>query len=104
MSSTASSVDLRQGREWSPEFDEGPHRRARIGYVLVANADLSEADFFAMRPPRLRVHFTRVPMPREGGVVSLASMERDLAAAPASMMPGRDDLDVISYLKKTSLG
>ena len=97
MSNTAVSVDLRREERWSPEFDEGPHRRAQIGYVLVANADLSEADFFAMKPPGVGVHFTRVPMPREVGVATLAAMERDLAGAAASMMPGRDDLDVISY-------
>ena len=97
MSSTATSFNARQGKRWLPEFDEGPHRRAQIGYVLVANADLSEADFFAMKPPGVGVHFTRVAMPREVGVASLASMERDLAGAAASMMPGRDDLDVISY-------
>ena len=97
MSNTAVSVDLQREERWSPEFDEGPHRRAQIGYVLVANADLSEADFFAMKPPGVGVHFTRVPMPREVGVATLAAMERDLAGAAASMMPGRDDLDVISY-------
>ena len=97
MSNIAVSVDLRRGEGWSPELDEGPHRRAQIGYVLVANADLSEADFFAMKPPGVGVHFTRVPMPREVGVATLAAMERDLAGAAASMMPGRDDLDVISY-------
>ena len=97
MSNIAVSVDLQREERWSPEFDEGPHRRAQIGYVLVANADLSEADFFAMKPPGVGVHFTRVPMPREVGVATLAAMERDLAAAAASMMPGRDDLDVISY-------
>ena len=97
MSNTAVSVDLQREARWSPEFDEGPHRRAQIGYVLVANADLSEADFFAMKPPGVGVHFTRVPMPREVGVATLAAMERDLAGAAASMMPGRDDLDVISY-------
>ena len=97
MSITAVSVNLQREERWSPEFDEGPHRRAQIGYVLVANADLSEADFFAMKPPGVGVHFTRVPMPREVGVATLAAMERDLAGAAASMMPGRDDLDVISY-------
>ena len=97
MSNIAVSVDLQREERWSPEFDEGPHQRAQIGYVLVANADLSEADFFAMKPPGVGVHFTRVPMPREVGVATLAAMERDLAAAAASMMPGRDDLDVISY-------
>ena len=97
MSSTTPSLDPHQATQWSPEFDEGPHRRAQIGYVLVANADLSEADFFAMRPPGVGVHFTRVPMPREVDVAALACMERDLAGAAASLMPGRDDLDVISY-------
>ena len=97
MSITTLPLDTRQATHWSPEFDEGPHRRAQIGYVLVANADLSEADFFAMRPAGVGVHFTRVPMPRQVDVDSLACMERDLAGAAAALMPGRDDLDVISY-------
>ena len=84
-------------KSWSPELDEGPHPRAQIGYVLVANADLSEVDFFAMKPPGVGVHFTRVPMPREVSIATLAAMERDLAGAAASLMPGRGDLDVISY-------
>lgn len=97
MSSPAHSVEPRFARRWSPELDEGPHPRAQIGYVLVANADLSEADFFAMKPSGVGVHFTRAPMPREVDLAALAAMERDLAAAAASLMPGRDDLDVISY-------
>ena len=97
MTNTAPSTNQRYGTRWSPEIDEGPHRRAQIGYVLVANADLSEADFFAMKPAGVGVHFTRVPMPREVGVATLAAMERDLAGAAASLMPERDDLDVISY-------
>ena len=85
------------GTRWQPEFDEGLHPRAQIGYVLVANADLSEADFFAMKPPGVGVHFTRVPMPREVSGETLAGIEKDLATAAASLMPGRADLDVISY-------
>ena len=97
MADAAIRVDSAPAERWSPELDKGPHPRAQIGYVLVANADLSEADFFAMKPPGVGVHFTRVPMAREVGLASLAAMERDLAIAAASMMPGRDDLDVISY-------
>ncbi len=82
---------------WTPELDEGPHPRAQIGYVLVANADLAESDFFAMKPSGVGVHFTRVPMPREVSVATFTAMERDLARAAASLMPGRGDLDVISY-------
>ena len=87
----------RPPRNRVPEVDAGPHPRAQIGYVLVANADLSESDFFAMKPPGVGVHFTRVPMPREISAGSLIQMERDLAHAAASLMPGRSDLDVISY-------
>ena len=36
-------------------------------------------------------------MPRKVDIAGLGVMERDLAAAAATMMPGRDDLDVISY-------
>lgn len=82
---------------WVPETDDGPHSRAQIGYVLVANADLSEADFFAMKPHGVGVHFTRVPMPREVSQEALLEAEGELAAAAASLMPGRSDLDVISY-------
>ena len=97
MANAAVRVEPASAQRWSPEIDDGPHPRAQIGYVLVANADLSEADFFAMKPSGVGVHFTRVPMAREVGLDSLAAMERDLAAAAASMMPGRGDLDVISY-------
>lgn len=82
---------------WVPDTDHGPHWRAQIGYVLVANADLSEADFFAMKPDGVGVHFTRVAMPREVDEAALGAMEDGLAAAVATLMPGRDDLDVISY-------
>ena len=97
MSKAALQVAPAPVKSWSPDFDEGPHPRAQIGYVLVANADLAEADFFAMKPPGVGVHFTRVPMPREVSVATFAAMERDLAGAAASLMPGRGDLDVISY-------
>ena len=80
-----------------PEFDAGPHHRAQIGYILIANADLSEADFFAMRPPGVGVHFTRVSMPAAVDVDGLSVMEAGLEAAAETLMSGRDDLDVISY-------
>ena len=83
--------------KWEPEFDRGPHWRAQIGYVCVANADLTEDDLFRMKPPGVGVHFTRVPMPRECTVAGLAAMERGLADAASALMPGRDDLDVICY-------
>ena len=97
MSTTAAETHAQPRSRWIPECDNGPHWRAQIGYVLVANADLSEADFFAMKPHGVGVHFTRVPMPREVTADGLAAMKDDLANAAASLMPGRADLDVISY-------
>ena len=97
MSTRVAQDATRAASRWIPEVDDGPHPRAQIGYVLVANADLSEADFFSMKPPGVGVHFTRVAMPREVTPDSLIQMESDLAGAAASLMPGRSDLDVISY-------
>lgn len=100
MSNAVVRIDPASRESWPPEFDKGPHPRAQIGqigYVLVANVDLSEAGFFGLKPPGVGVHFTRVPMPREVDVTTLTATEWDLAGAAASMMPGCDDLDVISY-------
>ena len=97
MSTTVAATLARPRSRWSPECDDGPHWRAQIGYVLVANAGLSEADFFAMKPHGVGVHFTRVPMPRKVTPEGLSAMQDDLANAAASLMPGRKDLDVITY-------
>ncbi|NIR31458.1 MAG: arylmalonate decarboxylase [Gammaproteobacteria bacterium] len=50
-----------------------------------------------MKPPGVGVHFTRVRMDTECTVANLARMEQALADAVATLMPGRDDLDVICY-------
>lgn len=97
MSTPTAQIQNGTQSRWIPETDDGPHWRAQIGYVLVANADLSEADFFAMKPHGVGIHFTRVPMPREITEAALSGMEHELATAAAALMPGRSDLDVISY-------
>jgi maleate isomerase len=78
-------------------FDEGPYPRARLGFLCVANAGLTEGDMFAMRPPGVGLSFTRVAMQTVCTVASLAAMEHDLDAALSPFMPGRDDVDVITY-------
>ncbi|MCP4330000.1 MAG: arylmalonate decarboxylase [Alphaproteobacteria bacterium] len=82
---------------WAPTFDDGPHGRGQIGFICVANADLTEADMFRMRPPGVGVHFARIAMPRDCTVVGLAAMEDGLDTAVATLMPARSDLDVICY-------
>lgn len=80
-----------------PPFDQGPYPRARLGFLCVANAGLTEGDMFAMRPPGVGLSFTRVAMQTVCTVDSLAAMEHALDAALSPFMPGRDDIDVITY-------
>lgn len=80
-----------------PTMDEGPHPRAQIGFLAVANADLIERDMFAMRPEGVGVHFTRVPMGTDCTTENLAAMEGDLHSALGTLMPARADTDVITF-------
>lgn len=80
-----------------PSFDKGPHPRAQIGFLAVANADLIERDMFAMCPEGVGIHFTRVPMGKACTVENLAAMEGDLHRALATLMPAREDTDVITF-------
>jgi maleate isomerase len=79
------------------QFDDGPHPRAQLGFIAVANADLTEADMFRMKPQDVGVHFTRVKMEKECTVSSLSKMGEMLENAIGSLMPGRTDLDVVCY-------
>lgn len=79
------------------EFDDGPYPRARLGFVCVANAGLTEGDMFAMKPDGVGLSFTHVPMQTDCTVASLAQMEHDLDGALSGFLPGRDDVDVICY-------
>ena len=45
---------------WEPEFDEGRHYRARIGFILMSTDLAAEDDFFAMKPKGVGVHVTRL--------------------------------------------
>ncbi len=78
-------------------FDQGPHPRAQLGFIAVANADITERDMFKMCPDNIGLHFTRVKMPKICTIDSLAAMETDLDNAIETLMPGRSDVDVICY-------
>lgn len=79
------------------QFDDGPYARARIGFVCVANAGLTEGDMFAMRPQGVGLGFTRVGMGTQCTIASLSGMEGALDDAIATLCPGRDDVDVLCY-------
>lgn len=78
-------------------FDDGPYPRARLGFVCVANAGLTEGDMFRMRPDGVGLSFTHMRMQKECTVENLAQMEHDLDEALAGFLPARNDLDVLCY-------
>lgn len=78
-------------------FDEGPYPRARIGFVCVANAGLTEGDMTRMCPPGVGLSFTHTPMQRECTLENLAGMEADLASTLSAFVPARRDIDVLCY-------
>lgn len=78
-------------------FDDGPYPRARIGFISVANAGLTEGDMFAMRPQGVGLSFTRVRMRADCTIASLSGMADDLDEAIGTLFPGRADLDVLCY-------
>lgn len=79
------------------EFDDGPYPRARIGFLCVANAGLTEGEMQAMCPRGVGLSFTRVRMGTQCTVENLAGMERELDDALSAFAPGRKDVDVICY-------
>jgi maleate isomerase len=81
----------------APRFDAGPYPRARLGFICVANAGLTEGDMFAMVPRGVGLSFTRVRMRTDCTVANLAEMENDLDDAVRTLFPGREDLDVVCY-------
>ncbi|MBI1384989.1 MAG: arylmalonate decarboxylase [Rhizobiales bacterium] len=81
----------------SVDLDRGPYPRARIGFVCVANAGLTEGDMMRMRPEGVGLSFTHLPMGTQCTVENLAGMEQDLERTLAGFMPGRNDVDVLCY-------
>lgn len=71
--------------------------KARIGFICVANAGLTEGDMFAMRPDNVALSFTRVKMQSQCTVANLGAMGNELDDAIDTLMPDRTDLDVICY-------
>ncbi|MBO1015807.1 arylmalonate decarboxylase [Achromobacter sp. SD115] len=78
-------------------YDAGPYPRARIAFLCVANAGLTEGEMHAMAPKGVGLSFGRVPMATACSVQSLAGMEGGLRQALDSLVPGRRDIDVLCY-------
>lgn len=71
--------------------------KARIGFICVANAGLTEGDMFTMCPDNVALSFTRVKMQAQCTVTNLANMGNELDTAIDTLMPDRTDIDVICY-------
>lgn len=78
-------------------YDAGPYPRARLAFLCVANAGLTEGEMHAMAPEGVGLSFGRVPMATACTVQSLADMEGGLLQALDSLVPGRRDIDVVCY-------
>ncbi|MCG7522621.1 arylmalonate decarboxylase [Ruegeria sp. Ofav3-42] len=77
-------------------FDEGRHKRAKIGFVLLATEQTIEDDMMALMPDGVGAHFARVAIPDSITLDSLTAVGADLARAASTLLPD-GSLDVISY-------
>ncbi len=78
-------------------YDAGPYPRARLAFLCVANAGLTEGEMHAIAPEGVGLSFGRVPMATACTVQNLAGMETGLSQALDSLAPGRRDIDVVCY-------
>lgn len=83
---------------WSAriDFDGGRHRRAKIGFVLLATEQTVQDDVVALCPEGVGVHFARAAIPDSITTETLAAQADLLAPAAATLLPD-GSLDVVCY-------
>ena len=86
----------KRSRPVTVRYDQGPHWRAHIAFVLIPNDDLIEEDMFRLAPPGIGIHFNRIPGVNECTAETLVAMEKELADA-ASRFVYEDGLDVVCF-------
>ena len=80
----------------APRFDGGRHRRAAIGFVLLAMEQTVESDMARHAPEGVGVHFARAPMANRVTVETLAAMKAGIGEAAGRILPDKR-LDAICY-------
>jgi maleate isomerase len=75
--------------------DGGPSPRARLGFVILATDETSEADLFRMAPPGIGLHFSRIDPPERITARDLSGLMRDLGRAASLLLPG-SGVDIVS--------
>ena len=69
-------------------------RRAKIGLIVPTTNTVNEAEWARLAPEGVSIHVTRMVL-HTGGGGDAAALERDLAAAIATLTPA--SVDVIAY-------
>ena len=77
-------------------LDAGRHWRAKLGFVVLAMEQTVEDDVWAMTPPGVGIHFSRIPMSNHATVETLGAMAPDITASADLLLPD-DRLDAICY-------
>jgi maleate isomerase len=83
-------------RPQAVRFDQGRHPRAKLGFVLLATEQTVQEDMATLVPAGVGVHATRVAIPDDISVATLADTAAGLAEAAALLLPD-GSLDVVSY-------
>ena len=78
------------------EFDQGRHKRAKLGFILMSTDLAAEADFFDMAPRDVAVHITRLKTDDYTTNETLSRHIEHMADAAARIQPDTRP-DVISY-------
>jgi len=90
------SGDKVKSKLHKPQFDNGKHHRARLGFILMSTDLAAESDFFAMVPEGVAVHITRLKTDDYTTNETLALHIEHMAEAAARIQPDTKP-DVVSY-------
>ena len=77
-------------------YDRGPHWRAQIGFILIANDGIIEEEMIRLAMPGVGIHFTRLPGVVDCTVETLMAMKKGLADA-ASRFVSEDGFNVVCF-------
>lgn len=80
----------------APQFDQGRHWRAKLGFIVLSNEETVEDDVFRLAPPGVGVHISRVQSADEMTADTIALMRNNLRYSASLLLPGIP-LDVVCF-------
>ena len=81
---------------WNPQFDDGAHWRARLGFILMSTDFAAESDILSMTPNGVGCHFTRLKTDDYTTNATLSKHINSMADAASRIQPDGKP-NVISY-------